>query len=58
MNTFTHCINLRSAIFTAAVLPNLDSYVFAKVVKDVVGVVVEEETDDARYVLLSCVMLF
>jgi GINS complex subunit 4 len=29
------------------VLPNLDSYVFVKVIKDVAGVVVEEETADS-----------
>jgi len=40
-------------LFAAASSPNIDSYVFVKVVNDVAGIVVEEETGDAGYGYLS-----
>jgi len=36
-------------LFTTALSPNVDSYVFVKVVNDVAGIVIEEETTDAGY---------
>jgi len=38
---------------TTALSPNLDSYVFVKIVNDVAGIVIEEETGDAGYEWLS-----
>jgi len=39
---------------TTALSPNLDSYVFVKIVNDVAGIVIEEETGDAGYECLCC----
>ena len=36
-------------LFTAALSPNIDSYVFVKIVNDVAGIVIEEESGDAGY---------
>lgn len=38
-----------SALLTAALSPNVDSYVFVKIVNDVAGIVIEEESGDAGY---------
>ena len=39
--------------FVSALQPNLDSYIFFRVNADVEGVLVDEETAEARYVCLS-----
>ena len=36
-------------LFVAAITPNVDHCVFVKVVNDVAGIVLEEETGDAGY---------
>jgi len=40
-------------VLTAALSPNIDSYVFVKIVNEVTGIVIEEESGDAGYKILS-----
>jgi len=41
-------------LFIAALTPNVDHYVFVKVVNDVAGIVLEEESRDAGYDSVTC----
>jgi len=41
----------------AALSPNVDGYVFVKVVNDVAGIVIEEDIGEAGYVSSICQVL-
>jgi len=46
---FINNYNNVCVLLTAVSSPNVDSYVFVKVVNDVAGIVIEEEAGDAGY---------
>ena len=45
-------------MLTAALSPNTDSYVFVKIVNDVAGIVIEEESGDAGYEYILVLVSF